>query len=164
MPELERERDIPSTSLCRPGTGNAGYLEAFRRIVTPAVRDFAPDMIFISAGQDPSVMDPLGRMTITTRGFRDMAAALIAVADEVSLGRLVVCQEGGYAPEYAPYCSASVAETLTGPGNAFQPIGEPYGDRSYTLPSNIAPGKDATDAIDLAARVASEKWPVLTAS
>lgn len=145
------------------GTGNAGYLEAYRRIIVPALKAFAPELIIISAGQDPNVMDPLGRMTITTRGFREMARTLIDVADEVCDGRLIVSQEGGYAPEYAPYCSASVAETLTGPGDAFLPIGEPYGDRSYTLPSNIAPGKDAIEAIDVAARVASATWPTITA-
>ncbi len=144
------------------GTGNAGYLEAFRRIVVPSIEAFGPDLIVISAGQDPNVMDPLGRMTITTQGFRDMASALIATADDVCDGRLIVSQEGGYAPEYAPYCTASVAETLTGPGDAFLPIGEPYGERSYTLPSNIAPGRDAVDAIDAAARQASAKWPVVS--
>ncbi|MGD9710781.1 MAG: class II histone deacetylase [Thermomicrobiales bacterium] len=142
------------------GTGNAGYLEAFRRVVVPSLRAFEPDLIVISAGQDPNVMDPLGRMTVTTQGFRDMAAAVIAVADEVCDGRLIVSQEGGYAPEYAPYCSAAIAETLTGPGDAFLPIGEPYGDRSYTLPSNISPGRDAVDAIDAAAKQASQRWPV----
>ncbi|MBX3070300.1 MAG: class II histone deacetylase [Thermomicrobiales bacterium] len=144
------------------GTGNAGYLEAYRRVIVPALKAFEPELIIVSAGQDPNVMDPLGRMTVTTFGFREMARTLIEVADEVCNGRLIVSQEGGYAPEYAPYCSASVAETLTGPGEAFLPIGEPYGDRSYTLPSNIAPGKDAIDAIDAAARVASATWPVIT--
>ena len=109
-------------------------------------------------------MDPLGRMTVTTSGFREMALTLIEVANEVCDGRLIVSQEGGYAPEYAPYCSASVAETLTGPGEAFLPIGDPYGVRGDTLPSNMAPGKDALDAIDTAATIASAKWPVVASS
>ncbi len=141
------------------GTGNAGYALAFQRVVIPAIRAFEPELIFVSAGQDPNVLDPLGRMTVTTQGFRDMTMAIMQVSDDVSGGRLIVSQEGGYSPEYAPYCSASIAETLTGEGEPFLPIGEPYGDRSYTLPSNISVGKDATDAIDQAAKVASVRWP-----
>jgi acetoin utilization deacetylase AcuC-like enzyme len=142
------------------GTGNAGYVAAFERVVVPAARAFAPELVIVSAGQDPNVLDPLGRMTVTTRGFRTMAQMMIDVAEETCDGRLVICQEGGYSPEYAPYCSATIAETLTGPGNAVLPIGEPYGERAETLPSNREVGQDAAAAIGRAVEAASRKWPV----
>ena len=71
---------------------------------------------------------------------------------------MVVCQEGGYAPEYAPYCSATIAETMTGPGNA-----RAGPDRALQRPRRQAPrqydhafGADAAAAIDRAATAAAE--------
>lgn len=144
------------------GTGNAGYLEAFRRVVAPIATAFNPELIIVSAGQDANLMDPLGRMSLTTEGYRAMTRIMLDVADQVCEGRLVVCQEGGYAPEYAPYCSASIAETMTGPGKASLPIGEPYGGRTETLPSSVTVGADATAAIDHAAVIAGKLWPTIS--
>ncbi len=53
-----------------PGTGDDGYAYAFERLVEPAVRSFGPDLLLVSAGQDPAASDPLGRMCVTTDGFR----------------------------------------------------------------------------------------------
>jgi len=143
------------------GAGNAGYLEAFRRVVVPVATAFEPELVIISAGQDANLVDPLGRMSVTTAGYRGMTKLMLDVAAKACSGRLVVCQEGGYAPEYAPYCSASIAETLTGPGNGALPIGEPYGARAETLPASTTIGADAQTAIDQAAMVAGKRWPTI---
>ncbi len=37
------------------GSGNATYRAAFERIVVPVIEEFAPELIFVSAGQDASV-------------------------------------------------------------------------------------------------------------
>ena len=47
------------------GSGDAGYLAAFERVVEPALERFGPDLLLISAGQDPAASDPLGRMSVT---------------------------------------------------------------------------------------------------
>ena len=73
-----------------PGTGDDGYAYAFERIVAPALAGFGPDLIFVSAGQDPAASDPLGRMCVTTEGFRDLTARAMALAGESCEGRLVV--------------------------------------------------------------------------
>jgi acetoin utilization deacetylase AcuC-like enzyme len=143
------------------GTGNAGYLEAFRRIVVPVTRAFSPELIIVSAGQDANVMDPLGRMALTTRGYRTMTQMMMDVADEVCDARLVICQEGGYAPEYAPYCSAAIAENLTGPGEGRFPIGEPYGERAETIPCSTEIGRDAADAIERVLTETHKTWNAL---
>jgi len=44
------------------GTGNRGYAEAFATIVVPIARQFDPDLVIVSAGQDASVFDSLARM------------------------------------------------------------------------------------------------------
>ena len=52
------------------GTGDKGYLYAFDEIVGPALEAFDPELLLVSAGQDAAASDPLGRMSVTTEGFR----------------------------------------------------------------------------------------------
>jgi len=66
------------------GTGDEGYAYAFERVVAPAIRDFGPDLLFISAGQDPAASDPLGRMSVTAEGFRKLTGRALALAAAAS--------------------------------------------------------------------------------
>lgn len=95
-----------------PGSGDAAYGAAFARVVVPIARQFRPDLILVSAGQDASANDTLGRMSVTTEGYRAMTRAMIDVAEEFADGRLVIMQEGGYSELYAPYCTFAIVETL----------------------------------------------------
>ena len=96
------------------GTGDAGYIHAFERVVEPALKRFAPDLVFISAGQDPAASDPLGRMSVTADGFRSLTQRAVAQAIELCDGRLVVALEGGYSLEHAPFCNLAIVEALAG--------------------------------------------------
>jgi acetoin utilization deacetylase AcuC-like enzyme len=78
------------------GFGDAEYAEAFETVVEPIARQYAPQIILISAGFDPHRRDPLGGMEVTERGFAAMARSLLHVADEVAGGRCVAVLEGGY--------------------------------------------------------------------
>ena len=69
-------------------------------------------LVLVSAGQDASAHDPLGRMSVTTEGYRAMTQAMIGVAEEFAGGRLVILQEGGYSELYGPYCTFAIVETL----------------------------------------------------
>lgn len=97
-----------------PGTGDQGYLEAFDRVIRPISQQFCPELILISAGQDPSMKDPLGRMMVTMDGFRRMAATMLEIANECCNGRIVGLQEGGYSVEYVPFCTLAVVEAMLG--------------------------------------------------
>jgi acetoin utilization deacetylase AcuC-like enzyme len=143
------------------GTGTAGYLATFDRIVLPIARTFRPELIFVSAGQDASVSDPLARMALTTSAYRQMTARMLELAAEFCDGRLIIAQEGGYAATYAPYCTAAIAETLTGPGDAVLPIEEPYGPQAETLPAINQFGLDAVRAIENVIAVQRQFWPIL---
>jgi acetoin utilization deacetylase AcuC-like enzyme len=68
----------------------------------------------VSSGFDPSAVDPLGCMTVTSGGFKDMAAALVTLAGNVCEGRIVFSHEGGYSPVHVPFCGLAVLEALTG--------------------------------------------------
>lgn len=64
--------------------------------VEPALRDFKPDLLMISAGFDAHEQDPLGQLRMTTEGFGRLTAALVNLADELCDGRVVLVTEGGY--------------------------------------------------------------------
>ena len=75
----------------RPGSGDAEYLDAFDRVVAPAVAAFAPELVLVSAGFDAHEDDPLADMRVTEHGFRELAWRCRALGD-----RVAAVLEGGY--------------------------------------------------------------------
>ena len=71
-----------------------------RRSFEAAIEDIStkikPDMIFISAGFDAHLTDPLGQLRLEDPDFVSMTLILKQWADEVCEGRIVSCLEGGY--------------------------------------------------------------------
>lgn len=55
-----------------------------------------PDMIFISAGFDAHLTDPLGQLQLEDPDFRSMTRTVMQWADDACNGRLISCMEGGY--------------------------------------------------------------------
>ena len=96
------------------GSGVGAYVATFERVVAPAIRAFAPELILIASGLDASAMDPLAAMLMTSEGYRKLSRILLAVADDVCGGRLVACHEGGYSPAYVPYCGLAIIEEMAG--------------------------------------------------
>ncbi|MDQ2713741.1 MAG: class II histone deacetylase [Chloroflexota bacterium] len=96
------------------GTGDRGYRAAFEQLVVPIGLQYRPQLLIISAGQDASWLDPLAQMMLTMAGFRQMAQCLLALAEEVCEGRLLMLQEGGYSAPYVPYCTLAAVEPLLG--------------------------------------------------
>jgi acetoin utilization deacetylase AcuC-like enzyme len=78
------------------GTGDAGYAAAFERLVAPAVAQFGPDILLVSAGFDAHWRDPLASQLMTTDGFGSLAASVIEMAGALCGGRVVATLEGGY--------------------------------------------------------------------
>ncbi len=78
------------------GSGDELLLSVTQEALAPAIRNFAPDVILISAGFDPFVDDPLGGFTVTAWGFRELAARWRGLAEEVCGGRIAGVLEGGY--------------------------------------------------------------------
>ncbi|GGK02009.1 acetylpolyamine aminohydrolase [Lentibacillus kapialis] len=96
------------------GTGNEGYLYAFDQLVEPIIEQYAPELIFISAGQDASRFDPIGRMLLTTDGYFKLTDRVKKLAEKHSNGRLIAAHEGGYSTVYVPFCTLRVIEALRG--------------------------------------------------
>jgi acetoin utilization deacetylase AcuC-like enzyme len=78
------------------GTGDGVYLQAFERLVVPALADFRPDLIWVSAGFDAHTRDPLAMMQMSTEGYGVMTSLLVRAAEDLCGGRLLMTLEGGY--------------------------------------------------------------------
>ncbi|MBN1350565.1 histone deacetylase [candidate division KSB1 bacterium] len=78
------------------GSGDAEMLHAFETQLTPAVREFEPEFMLISAGFDAYESDPLSDMCITLEGFERMTQIVKDLAAEYCNGRLISVLEGGY--------------------------------------------------------------------
>lgn len=129
------------------GTGDAGYLAALEQVAWPAIAGFSPELIVLSSGQDAGACDPLGRMSVTTEGFRAMTAGLVSVAEEQCDGRIVAIQEGGYSIDHMPFCVLATVEALAGlePALAADPV-------EMDVPAKIT--RHEVEAIRSAARAA----------
>jgi len=97
-----------------PGSGGGAYDAAMRRIVLPALDQFQPDIILVASGLDGSTWDPLGHMMLLSSHYRAMTEQLLAVAENLCKGRLVICHEGGYSAGYVPFCGTAIIEALSG--------------------------------------------------
>jgi acetoin utilization deacetylase AcuC-like enzyme len=58
--------------------------------------EMKPDIIFISAGFDAHLTDPLGQLQLEDPDFVSMTKTVMEWADDVCEGRIVSCMEGGY--------------------------------------------------------------------
>ncbi|GIO20445.1 class II histone deacetylase [Oceanobacillus oncorhynchi subsp. incaldanensis] len=129
------------------GTGNAGYKYALEKLVTPIAKEFKPELIIVSAGQDANVFDPLARMMVTAEGYGEIASLVKEMAGNLCSGRLVVSHEGGYSAAYVPFCTLRIIESLTGLKSKV--TADPYQEVIETLPTNILKNnqKEAVDEI-----------------
>lgn len=97
-----------------PGSNAETYGYAMRSVVLPALRRFKPELIVIACGYDAAILDPLGRMMLTSADYRDLTLLLIEAASELCSGRITVIHEGGYSAAYVPFCGAAVIQALMG--------------------------------------------------
>jgi len=79
-----------------PRTGSDTFREAFLSRILPAIENFAPDLIIVSAGFDAHHRDPLAEINLTEDDFDWATGQLMASADRHAAGRLVSLLEGGY--------------------------------------------------------------------
>lgn len=102
------------------GTGDRGYQYVMEQVVAPLADRYQPELIMIAAGQDANSHDPIGRMMVSSKGFRTMMQQVKELADRLCQGRLVLVQEGGYSPTYMPVCTFTVIEELAGFETGFE--------------------------------------------
>jgi acetoin utilization deacetylase AcuC-like enzyme len=84
--------NVPLTA----GGGDAVYRGAFERVILPALEQYKPDLVLVSAGFDASARDPLAEMTLSADAFGWMGRELRKIADKTAEGRIALVLEGGY--------------------------------------------------------------------
>ncbi len=80
----------------RAGDGGEAFREAFESRILPALHNFGPDLVVISAGFDAHEADPLANLRLVEADFMWATEKLAAVAATHSNGRIVSMLEGGY--------------------------------------------------------------------
>ncbi|NNE81233.1 MAG: histone deacetylase family protein [Silicimonas sp.] len=79
-----------------PMTGGKEMRRAWGDIILPAVDDFAPELIIVSAGFDAHAADPLANLNWLEDDFAWVTRAISEVANAHCGGRVVSTLEGGY--------------------------------------------------------------------
>ena len=78
------------------GSGAPQILSVFRARLVPAMKEFKPELVLLSAGFDSRAGDPLGRFQLTDDDFTALTETMLEIADHSAGGRLVSVLEGGY--------------------------------------------------------------------
>jgi acetoin utilization deacetylase AcuC-like enzyme len=94
------------------GSGHKEILGAFQSKLLPALRDFKPELVLLSAGFDSRLGDPLGQFTLADADFAALTTLMLEVAHQYAGGRLVSVLEGGYSLPGLAAASAAHVEAL----------------------------------------------------
>jgi len=79
------------------GSGSADFRESLTSAWLPALEAFKPQMLFVSAGFDAHLEDPLAQLTLRDADFTWVTNKIMDIADRHANGRVVSMLEGGYA-------------------------------------------------------------------
>lgn len=97
------------------GHGGDDFKEAFRTRILPAVQNFSPDLILVSAGFDAHYRDPLANLNLQADDFQWATGKIMELSNKFCDNRLVSTLEGGYDLEgLATSVHAHVTTLLTG--------------------------------------------------
>lgn len=92
--------DEPAPNMCNVPMPARSRGDAFREVVSevwmPRLREFKPEMIFISAGFDAHYEDDMGNLGLLEADYAWVTEQLLQVAKESAEGRIVSMLEGGY--------------------------------------------------------------------
>lgn len=91
------------------GSGRGEILGAVQDSLVPALRNFRPELVLISAGFDSRAGDLLGSFTLTDRDFADLTRIVM----EIGGGRVVSVLEGGYNLSGLASAAAAHVKALT---------------------------------------------------
>ena len=99
-------------SLLPPGTGGFRFRNVWADAMLPALEDFRPQLVLISAGFDAHMRDPLADLMLETEDFSWLTRELRVIARRHASGRMVSLLEGGYDLEALRECSVAHVNEL----------------------------------------------------
>ncbi len=95
-----------------PFAGDVSVLAAVDRVIGPAVRRFAPEVVVMMTGVDPHHADPMAHLQMSTAGFPRMYGLLRDIARDAAGGRWLIVTGGGYNIDLLPRLWASQLATM----------------------------------------------------
>lgn len=95
IPEAEMPQGFVRTGL-PPASDGAAFKAAARETLLPALDEFRPQMLFVSAGFDGHLRDELAGLALMEPDYDWITRELVYLADHRANGRLVSVLEGGY--------------------------------------------------------------------
>ena len=98
----------------KPGSGSEDFRRGYVERILPALRNFHPDIMLISAGFDAHARDPLAQIRLQTADFAWVTQELLEVAERCCRGRVVSTLEGGYDLQALADSTAAHVRTLMG--------------------------------------------------
>ena len=115
----------PFTALLEPAENRVNVTldatagsDEFRAAVTghwlPALKKFAPEIVFVSAGFDAHRDDDMSNVSLTDADFTWVTERIVEVASESAFGRIVSTLEGGYELRSLARCVQSHIRVLMG--------------------------------------------------
>ena len=126
-----------------PNTSEEGFIYAIKNIVLPILKDFNPDIVVNSAGQDNHYSDPITDMNFSAQGYAELTSLLKAD---------IAVLEGGYSIEGAlPYINVGIILAMA--GLDYSGIREP----DYN-PEKIRQTKAVTDHIEKTGEAVLSLW------
>src|SRR5947209_7987520 len=129
-----------------PGSDDRVFCGLVDRVAVPLARQFAPQLVLVSAGYDAHAEDPLGECRMTEQGYASMTRSMRRIGEEIEAPVGYVL-EGGYALDAL---ARSVAATLAA-------LQEPVAPAAAGSHSDGA----APPVVDAALERLSHWWPAL---
>lgn len=93
-------------------SGSCEFREAWEGIILPALDEFRPEFLLISAGFDAHEADPLAELRLHEEDYVWVTRRLMKIADDHCDGRIVSTLEGGYDLAALARSAASHVQTL----------------------------------------------------
>ena len=90
----------PAANMCNvpltAGTRGDVFRDVVNDVLIPRLREFKPEMVFISAGFDAHYEDDMGSLGLVESDYAYVTRQVVKVAEEFAGGRVVSILEGGY--------------------------------------------------------------------
>lgn len=101
FPETGKESETGvANNICNvelpPGSKPNLFRAAYTDKILPALREFNPDFLIISAGFDAHARDPMAQLRLGVQDFIWVTEEILKIANECCEGRVVSVLEGGY--------------------------------------------------------------------
>ncbi|MBT8048186.1 MAG: histone deacetylase family protein [Xanthomonadales bacterium] len=94
--------------------GSKEFRSAVKGHWLPALENFSPEIVFISAGFDAHRDDDMSQVSLTDQDYRWVTEQIVKVADNSARGRVISVLEGGYELNSLARCADSHVRVLMG--------------------------------------------------